>query len=288
VDVNTREVRPVVDPALAPRTQRWLRRLIARKAHPADKLPAEYIGPLALSSCLLGALVSGLAGPWLCATAVSIIATFAAHHEIDSGGLHRHRRRFVDPSALDTACRGPLQAAQRAIDAVLESEVYEAGMLDHAARAVDLRRHEWEIACRLRDITSLRAAYTRSMSAGVPGPQTAAVLSAHLRAITIAQDATTRRVAELQRYSDEVMAADVALRDWQTAEHVARRNDIYLDLVASSEADEHAIAEITCLTEHAVRTRDAFQATLDQAALAAQPLVFSDTVHGTLGGAAGE
>jgi hypothetical protein len=280
VYVNTREIRPVVDPALEPRAQRWLMRLIARKAHPADKLAVEYIGPLALSICLLGALVGGLAAPWLCATAVSAIATFLAHHEIISGGLHRHRLRFVDPSALDTACWRPLHTAQRAIDVVLGSQVYEAGLLDHAARAADLKRHEWEIACQLRDITRLRTEYSNSMSAGVPGPQTAAVLKAHLRAITMAQDATTRRVDELQRYSDEVVAADVALRDWQTAEYVARRNDMYLDLVARSEADEQAIAEITYLTEQTVRTRDAFQATLDQATLAAQPLVFPDIVRG--------
>jgi hypothetical protein len=280
VKVSTREVRPVVDPGLTPLTQRWLKRLIARKAHPADKLAVEYISPVALSICLLGTLVSGLAAPWLCATAVSAIATFVAHHEIISGGLHRYRHRFVDPSVLDTACLGPLRCAQEAIDAVFDSEVYEAGLLDHAARAADLKRHEWEIACRLCDITRLRSEYSHSMSAGVPGPQTAAVLSAHLRAITLAQDATTRRVEELRRYSDEVVAADAALRDWQTAEYVARRNDRYLDLVARSEADEGAIAEITHLTEQAVRTRDAFQATLDQAALAAQPLVFPESVRG--------
>jgi len=276
MDINAREVRPVVDPALALRTQWWVRRLIARRARPAERLAVEFAGPLALVICLIGALVNGLAGSWLSAAAVSAIATFAAHREIPSGGLHRHRGRFVDPAELDTACWRPLHAAQRAIDVVLRSLVYRDGLLEHAARAADLRRHEWEIATRLREITWLRGEYTRSMSAGVPGPQTAAVLSAHLRAITIAETAIGRRVGELKRYAGEAMAADAALRDWQTAEQVARRNDRYLDLVARTEADEHAIAEITRLTERAIRTRDAFQASLDQAAVAAQPLVFPD------------
>jgi hypothetical protein len=273
VDVRTREVRPVVDPSLAPRTQWWLKRLISKKAHPADMLAEEYIGPLALFICLVGALASGMAASWLCATVACAIAVFMMHNEVAFGGLRRHRQHFVDPVALDAACWRPLHTAQRAIEAVLRSEVYRTGMLDHAPRAADLQRHEWEIACRLRDITWLRAEYTQSMSA-LPGPQTGAVLSAHLRAITIAQDATARRIDELQCYAREVAVADAALRDWQTAERVARRNDVYLDLVARSAADEHAIAEITYLTEQAIRTRDAFQATLDQATLAAQPLVF--------------
>ncbi len=276
MDINARGVRPVIDPALAPRTQWWLGRLIRRRAQPADRLAIEFIGPLTLVICLIAALTTGLGASWLCAATLAAIGTLALRHEITSGGLHRHRGHYVDPSELDTACWRPLHAAQRAIEAVLRSQVYRDGLLDHAARAADLRRHQWEIAVRLRDIATLRADYTRSMSAGVPGPQTAAVLSGHLRAITIAETAITRRVGELRRYADEVTAADAALRDWHTAEHVARRNDRYLDLVARTEADEHAIAEITYLTEQAIRTRDAFQVTLNQAALAAQPLVFPD------------
>jgi hypothetical protein len=276
VDISARQIRPVFDPALTPRTQWWLSRLIARRAQPADRLAIEFAGPLTLVICLIGALATGLSASWLGAAAVAAIGTLCAHREIPSGGLRRHRGHYVDPLELDTGCWRPLHAAQHAIDVVLRSQVYRDGLLDHAAGAADLRRHEWEIAVRLRDITTLRADYTGSMSAGPPGPQTAAVLSAHLRAITIAETAISRRVGELRRYAEEVTAADAALRDWHTAEHVARRNDRYLDLVARAEADAHAIAEITYLTERAMRTRDAFQATLDQAALAAQPLVFPD------------
>jgi hypothetical protein len=276
VDVSARQIRPVVDPALTRRTQWWLSCLIARRAQPADRLAIEFAGPVILVMCLIGALATGLQASWLGAAAVVAIGTFAAHREIPSGGLRRHSGHYVDPYELDSACWRPLHAAQRAIEFVLRSQVYRDGLLDHAARAADLRRHEWEIAVRLRDITTLRADYTGSMSEGPPGPQTAAVLSAHLRAITIAETAISRRVGELRRYAEEVLAADAALRDWQTAERVARRNDRYLDLVARTEADAHAIAEITYLTGQAVRTREAFQVTLDQAALAAQPLVFPD------------
>lgn len=275
--VSSREVRPIVNPALAPLTKRWLERLIYRRVHPANKLVVEYVGPFALAFCSFGALVMGLQAGWLSAVLASAATTFAVRHEIVSGGLRRHRRNYIDSSVLDTACLRQLNAAQAAIDAVLRSEVYRTRLLDHAPNGADLRRHEWEIACRLRDITALRAEHTHSMSAGVPGPRTAAVLKAHLRAITIAEDATVRRIDALQLYAREVKAADTALHDWQTAEQLARRNDTYLDLVARSAADEHAVVEITYLTEQAALTHDAFRATLDQATLAAQALVFTDS-----------
>jgi hypothetical protein len=277
VHVNSRYVRPIVDPALAPLTRRWLERLINRQAHPANKLVVEYVLPFALVFCSFGALVTGLQAGWVWAVLASAATTFAVRYEIVSGGLRRYRRHYIDSSVLDAECQRQLNAAQVAINAVLRSVVYRTGLLDHAPDDADLRRHEWEIACRLRDITVLRAEHTYSTSAGVPGPQTAAVLNAHLRAITIAQDATVRRIDALQRYAREVNAADTALHDWQTAEQLARRNETYLDLVARSAADEHAVIEITYLTEQAVLTHDAFRATLDQATLAAQALVFTDS-----------
>jgi hypothetical protein len=272
----SRKASPVVDPDLSPQTRRWLKRLVERAAHHADRMLIEYAGPLALAFCLLGWLVSGLAEPWLWAAAVAGVVTLAVRHEVKSGALTRHKDRFVDPSLLDSACRRPLLAVQRAIDDVLMSEVYRAGMLDRAACAVDLRRHEWEIACRLRAITKLSAEHAHSMSAGVPGPRTAAVLNAQHRAIEIAQEAAARRVEELAKYAAEVKAADAALRDWRTAEQVANMNDRYLDLVASSEADKHAVAEIIRLAGQAIHTRNVFQVTLQQAMLAAEPLVLPD------------
>jgi hypothetical protein len=274
-----RQVNPVIDPALPRRTQRWLRRLVQRAARPSEKMPIEYIGPVALVCSLLGWLVTGLADQWLWGSVVAAIVSVAIRYQVTSGALARHRHRFVDPASLDITCWRPLRAAQAAIDDVVRSEVYQAGMLAHAAHAADLRRHEWEIACRLREITNLGARYADSLSAGVPGPQTAAVLHAHSRAIDIARKATTRRVTEMERYAAVVKAADVALRDWKTAQQVADRNDLYLDLVAASEADRQAVAEIMYLADQAIHTRDAFESTLNQAMLAAQPLVLPETDH---------
>jgi len=241
-------------------------------------MAVERLCTSAVIACVLGLLVSGLSPAWACLAAASVVARLALRHEIGSGGLRRNREQYVIASDLNNACLLQLQTTQRAIDAVLESEVYRTGRLEHAVGASDLRRHEWEIASRLRDITVFRAEHADSISAGVPGPHTAAVLDGHLRAITIAQNATTRRVSELERYAHEVMAADAALHDWHGAEYHARKNDRHLDLVARSVGDEHAIAEITHLTGHAKLTRDAFEITLRQAALAAAPLVFAEPI----------
>jgi hypothetical protein len=275
VDVNVRQVRPVVNPALAPRTQRWLKRLIYRRAHPHSKLAIEFICPFAAGVCALGALISGFQPLWAGATVVSAVVVVFVRCEIPVGGLRRHRRDFVDSSGLDPECLRALGRTQFAIDSVLVAEVHRTGRIVNGASAKDLQRHEWEIACRLRDITRLRDEYLRAWPAGVPGPQTAAVLNAQLRAITIAQNATTRRVEQLRRYAREVTAAEAALKDWQTAELIARQNDRYRALVAQSAADQHAITEITHLTDQAALSREALQVTLAQATLAAQPLVLS-------------
>jgi hypothetical protein len=223
----------------------------------------------------------GFAAGFLGAAALSVVATFVLRYEVGTAGPERHRAHLIDDWVLDEPARQSLCSAQRAVRAVLSSRVHQEGLLDAAVGAATLRRHEWEIASRLRDLTASRAECARSMSEGLPGPRSEAVLTAHRRAISIAETAVTTRVEELRRYAREVGAADAALRDWRTAEVLARRNDWYLDLVARSEADEQALAEVRCLIEQAVRTRDVFQATLDQTTLAAQPLVLPAGRHDT-------
>jgi hypothetical protein len=277
VDGSARDIKPVVDPALTPVSQWWLRSLIARRGNPADKPIVEHVVRFGLIVCVLGWLRSDLGLAWLGATAAWIVVTFAMRYEIRTSGLRRYRDHFVEAADLDAASSGELHAAQRAIDTVIAAEVYRNGLLGEAPATWLLRQHEWEIASRLRKITLGRAAYTLSLSAGVPGPQTAAVLGAHGRAVTIAQEAASRRVRQLRAYADVVVAADAALHDWRTAEQEAGKNHLYLDLVAHSAADEHAVAEFTDLIEPAILTRDAFLATLNQATLAAQPLVLPES-----------
>ncbi len=271
VDLSCRQVKPVIDPALGPVAHWWLERLLTRRSEPDRKLAVEFAAPLVLIICFVGFLVTWSA-PWFSATAIAAIGALALRYEVPSGGLHRHRHHLVDPADLDCCSLQQLHAVQGAIDAVLSSDVGREGHLDVTSYAGAMKLHEWEIARRLREITSRRGEYIQSVSAGRLGPQTTAVLDAHLRAVTIAHDTVVRRVTEFRRYAEAVQAADFALNDWRTAEEMAKRNHLYLELVATSAADEYALAEITDLTEQANRTREAFQACLNQATLAAQPL----------------
>ena len=182
-----------------------------------------------------------------------------------------HRDEVVGPLALDLPCRQLLRRAQRSIARVLASGVHAADLRTTVPEHV-LRRHEWEIAIALRDITELRAEYAASASGAGPGPMTAAVLASQRRALTLAQDAVASRVSALERYAAQAEAADAAQRDWQDAMRVAGLNDKYLDLVARTAADQHAIAEITDLTEQAAVAARVFDDSLQQVTLAAEAL----------------
>lgn len=197
----------------------------------------------------------------------------------------RDRDQIVVPSALDRACRELLIRVQDAIDLALESRDGESGLRDTVPEGT-LRRHEWDIAVALRDISHLRAEYGLNAAASV-GPMTDAVLESHRLALQRAADSIAARVAELERYAECVRAAETAYRDWQDALRVSDLNDRYLDLVARTAADEHAVAEISGLTEQATSAARVFQETARQVSLAAAGLMLgSATQAQALGGGA--
>jgi hypothetical protein len=181
--------------------------------------------------------------------------------------LARHPDRVIFPDALDNDSRRLLARAQNAIDAILSSQVRAAGLL--MADEPVLRRHEWEIACALRELTRVRAL---SAGASGEGALTAAVLDAQRQALGIAADATDSRVSALERYADQVAAADAAHRDWESALQLAGLNDRYLDLVARTAADELAVIEIGELTSRASVTTAVLTASLHDAGVAAEVL----------------
>jgi hypothetical protein len=179
------------------------------------------------------------------------------------------RELIIVPSTLDQLSRELLLRAQNAIAVTLDSEA-EAIAPEGALPESTLLRHEWEIAVALRDITDLRAEHGLNAAASV-GPMTNAVLKSQEGALTRAQESITARVAELERYADCVRAAATAYQDWQDALRVSDMNDMYLDLVARTAADEHAIAEISGMTERAAAAQT-FRQAAQQVSLAAAAL----------------
>ena len=182
----------------------------------------------------------------------------------------RDREQVVLPSSLDQPSRELLLRAQKAIAIAVDGEAAIEADEDRLAPESTLLRHEWEIAVALRDVSDLRAEHGLNAAASV-GPMTNAVLKSQEGALAQAHEAIAARVGELERYADCVSAAETAYRDWQDALRISDLNDMYLDLVARTAADEHAVAEISGMTERAA-TAEAFKQAVQKLDLAASAL----------------
>ena len=270
------QVSPVADPGLADQARRLARQVDnpANGAAAAAGCGGLVVSTAGITVAVVFHFVAGLSWWWVGGGVLAAAAILMATRviEVSSGAPdHRDRDRIVDPSDLDDPCRELLLRAQRTIATVLGSEVYASDVLDHAAGEMVLRRHEWDIAAALREITRLRAELAASAAVGGAGPMAAAVLDSQ-HAITLARDATEARVGALESYAVQVQAADAAQQDWLSALRLSGLNSQYLDLVARTAAGEHALAEITGLTEQAVTAAEVFGGSLHQAALAAEAL----------------
>ena len=187
--------------------------------------------------------------------------------------LYQLRRRdlIVLPSTLDRGSREVLIRVQVAIDSALDSVADDEVESPDIVAEPALRWHEWQIAIALRDITDLRAEYEFNAAASA-GPLTDSVLGPQQRALELAQEAIESRVTALERYATEVLAARSAFRDWRDAQRISDLNDRYLDLVAHTAADEHAVTEISGLTEQAAAAAQAVRESMRQVSLAAAAL----------------
>lgn len=248
------------------RTARWL----------SAAAPAARASVLACWLASAAFLVTAIANPipalfpatWFAlAVAAAVAATAVAFRFSPVRELAENGDRVVYPHDLDGPCRSILARAQASIETILRSEVRAAGLLE--ADESTLRRHEWEIATALRRVAGLRAVHARQRPAGL---MTVRVLESQRRALDVAEDATTGRVAALERFAAQAAAADAAYRDWREAQQLSGLNDRYLDLVAATAADEVAIAELAELTDRAAITASALLDSLHAASQAAELL----------------
>ena len=191
----------------------------------------------------------------------------------------RHREQVVVPSALDRVSRELLIRAQAAIGSALDPAAGDAPESPDIVTELTLRRHEWQIAVALRDITDLRAEHEFNAAASA-GPMTNSVLLPQQRALQLAQDAIESTVAALERYAVEVFTARSAFRDWQDALRISNLNDRYLDLVAHTAADGHAVSEISGLTDQAAAAAQAVRESMRQVGLAAAALALPEPTAG--------
>jgi hypothetical protein len=169
--------------------------------------------------------------------------------------------------------------AQAAVSSALDPVTDGALESPDLVTEVTLRWHEWQVAIALRDITDLRAEH-ESNAAASAGPMTDSVLQPQQRALRLAQEGIESRVTAIERYAAEVLAARSAWQDWQDALRIANLNDRYLDLVAHTAADEHAVTEITGLTGQAATAAQAVRESLKQVSLAAAALALAEPAAG--------
>jgi hypothetical protein len=191
----------------------------------------------------------------------------------------RHRDQVVQPSTLDRMSRGLLIRAQTAINSALDSVTDDAVESPDIVTELTLRRHEWQIATALRDITDLRAEHEFNAAASA-GPMTDSVLAPQRRALQLAQEAIESTVTALERYAAEVLAARSAFQDWQDALRISDLNADYLELVARTAADEHAVIEIGGLTDQAAAAAQAVRESMRQVSLAAAALALPEPTAG--------
>jgi hypothetical protein len=273
---DLKPVAPVLDPAISAEARDLLRHKIKR----ADREAAGAAGGCGFFLSVVGAFTlfvlhfaSGLSWWWMLASALPLAVGIASMPALGTRLDDQDRSRLVRARDLDELCREHMFRAQRAIRGVLESRVYASDSLGQAVQESVLRRHEWEIASALREITRLRSELEASTKDNGPGPLTAKVLQSQRHALLLATKATATRIDALERYAREIEMADAAERDWHAAVAASGHNDQYLDLIARTAADEQAVAEIKALTAQAAAAAQVFREHLHQASLAAEALV---------------
>lgn len=154
------------------------RERLERKIRHSGGNPATRTGCLAMGVAvgwLIASAILHAAGElawwWIFTSALPAAGAFASFRLSPTYELElRDYQYFVGSADLDDTCRSLLRRAQRAINAILRSDVYAHESLESIVVEADLRRHEWEIATALREITKRRAEYAKNAAAEAVGP----------------------------------------------------------------------------------------------------------------------
>jgi hypothetical protein len=234
----------------------------------------HYAGMITDWSLLAPALLAFPALGWA-AVAERSYRSFPA---LEEPGSYDPPDRIIRLQDLDGGCQKIARRAHQAIDAILGSMAYADNLLHQPELEMTLRRHEWEVALILRDVTKLRARHAGFQPghpmAQQPGPLTSAVLDPQQRVLAQAERSADKRVSAIERYAAEVKAVDGARVDWESSMRLSGLNDSFLDLAARTAADEHVIGELKSMTDRARAAAGVYYDSLARAALAAEALVF--------------
>ncbi|MEV4673316.1 MULTISPECIES: hypothetical protein [Actinomadura] len=171
---------------------------------------------------------------------------------------------YVLPGDLDTATAALLGRVQQAIQVVLAAEVTKEGLLDDLRNFVMLPEQEWEVAQILLEISRLSEEQRTARQAG-RNAELAQVMGPQAQALKLATASVTERIEAIERYAEQVKAADLALLQWKTLQRLADNSDAYGELLARTVRDELAIAEIDGLTDDAKQVEEALRRSVEKA-----------------------
>jgi hypothetical protein len=166
-----------------------------------------------------------------------LISAATDHAVRRAARLHRHR--IVAPTDLDDSARDLLCRVQAAIRTVLSSQVYAKGLVDRPRAAVTLANEEWEIAVALHAHARLRVTQWQAEQAAST-ERASKTLRLYHHMLDTATYSVTARVEELERYAEQVQAADTAYAEQHALRVLAGEREEYEEVLARAAVDARA------------------------------------------------
>ncbi|MEV4468137.1 hypothetical protein AB0K12_08815 [Nonomuraea sp. NPDC049419] len=190
-------------------------------------------------------------------------------------GLARaHAEHYILPEDLDHPCQMLLRRAQNAVEAILHSNVHKAGLIDSVDNQVSLPEEVWQIAQRLRRLSSMHAEHGKLVPRELP-PDMEAAFKPYTSALDAAWTSLTHRVRHLEKYAKQVLKADKVYHAHLRLEKLAAKTPEYQQLLAETVRDELAHGRINELSDQAAHVRKLFEESILQARQTAGELLRS-------------
>ncbi|MET7328035.1 hypothetical protein [Nonomuraea sp. NPDC005650] len=183
-----------------------------------------------------------------------------------------HANHYVLPEDLDYPCQMLLRRAQNAVDAILGSRVHRDGLIDSIDNRVSLPEEVWQIAQRLRKLSSMHADQGKIIPRELP-PGMEDAFKPYTTALDAAWTSLSHRVRHLEKYAKQVIKADKVYHAHRRLESLAAKTPEYQELIADTVRDAQAREHIRELADQAAHVRKLFEESITQARLAAGELI---------------
>ncbi|HEX4813753.1 MAG TPA: hypothetical protein VFV66_13485 [Nonomuraea sp.] len=277
--------RLVIDPSLSPEVSAELRSSlhILRMARTGTRMDTAHNPALlfALPGFLLLIFVlTGVTGIFVASLGIGMIVLI---RWMALDGSYRatkrrlrlaqaHADRYILAEDLDYPCQMLLRRAQNAVEAILHSKVHRAGLIDTIDNQVTLPEEVWQIAQRLRKLSSMHAEHGKLVPRELP-PEMEDAFKPYTSALDAAWTSLSQRVRHLEKYAKQVLKTDKVYQTHRRLEVLAAKTPEYQQLIAETVHDRLAHQHIKELAEQAHHARKLFEESITQARMAAGELL---------------